>query len=96
MTKVLKKNARQNSHLQKSIGIDIHIKKAFEIIEEFLPDNYVHLVQNKVSFSPGTIRNVKFKKKGNVIIINALLEVSLENMEAIEKLKCLTNKGDIQ
>ncbi|MGG5599297.1 hypothetical protein ACPDHJ_05785 [Myroides sp. C8-3] len=78
MTKVAKKSTREkmHSHLDTNEAI---VKKSFTIIDEWLPREYVSLVQEKVKASEGVIRNVKYNRKGSAKIIKAMVEVALEN-----------------
>lgn len=73
--------------------VKIHIEKAFEIINEFLPSPYVDKVlallpepKPKKSY----IRNVRYRitasHDNRIDIINALLQVAKDNKAAIEKL----------
>ena len=68
-----------------------HIESAFEIIDNYLPDRYVSSVMNKLpknhSINASTIRNVRLKKSNRVDIINAMVEVALENKKQLEHLK---------
>lgn len=74
--------------------VDMHISKAYEIIEEFLPLNYSSAVMNKLpkdgSITSNMIRNVKKKLSSRLDILNAMVEVALENKNQQEKLKKLT------
>jgi len=77
MTNISKRKTSKNVHS--------HIDKAFAVIDEFLPFPYVDRVTKLVKSSPGTIRNVRSKREGNIKIIEALLKVALENKKQIEK-----------
>lgn len=75
--------------------MQIHILKAQEIINEFLPFNYVKLTLDKlnvkkITVTPGTIRNVKQGKGKRLDIIEALVEVALDNKKQIKKIEKLT------
>lgn len=74
-------------------NVKVHIEKAFEIINEFLPSPYVDKVlallpepKPKKSY----IRNVRYRVTAShdnrIDIINALLQVAKDNKAAIEKL----------
>ena len=74
-------------------NVKVHIEKAFEIINEFLPSPYVDKVlailpepRPKKSY----IRNVRHRvtpsHDNRIDIINALLEVAKENKALIERL----------
>ena len=63
--------------------------KCFEIIDKWLPKDYVSLVQAKIPAPSGTIRNIKSTRKGNFKIINAMVEVALENKACYEKLESI-------
>lgn len=73
--------------------VKVHIEKAFEIINEFLPSPYVDKVlallpepKPKKSY----VRNVRYRitasHDNRIDIINALLQVAKDNKAAIEKL----------
>ncbi|MFY0481421.1 hypothetical protein ACI6PS_02350 [Flavobacterium sp. PLA-1-15] len=74
----------------------LHIVKAFEIIEEHLPESYVALVKEKLTasgdkFSANVIRNVRIKKPEEIrsnhfAIVNAMVEVAKHNKLQKEKL----------
>ena len=76
-----------------------HIENSYQIIDDYLPSSYVGLVLGKLLTtsmiklpSSRTIRNVKNKYEGyenHIIIIKALVEVALDNKEALEGLKKL-------
>lgn len=63
-----------------------HISDAFVIIDEYLPFPYVDKVKKYVDSSSGSIRNVRYRREGNIKIIKALLEVSLNHKKEIESL----------
>jgi hypothetical protein len=73
--------------------VKIHVEKAFEIINAFLPSPYVDKV---LAILPepkpkkGYVRNVRHRVTAShdnrIDIINALLEVAKENKATIEKL----------
>jgi len=84
MTNVAKKKGTDNMHS--------HTVKAFEIIDEYLPYQYVEEVQEICKKPPGSIRNARIRKKGNMQIINALLTVALRYKEQQEKLQELINQ----
>ena len=85
MTKIIK-NKKQSDMYS-------HIKKAHDILNEHLPNLYVNKVSEKLSkkISLGTIRNVRHGLSNNIEVLNALVEVALENKSNIEKLKKITN-----
>jgi hypothetical protein len=78
----------------KDKNMQIHIEKAYKIIDNHLPFNYVTAVFEKLpkdtDVSAGMIRNTKKKLSKRLDIINAMVEVALENKALIEKLKRLT------
>lgn len=85
---------------EKEIGTDVqmHINKAFQIIELYLPKMYVEKVLEKfptdTKITSGIIRNVRNKTQTNLEsrleVVNALVEVALENKKQQEKLQNLT------
>ncbi len=88
MTKIKEKKEKQD--------VRLHIAKAFVIINEHLPDNYVQEVRKKLpEVSSGVIRNVKNQANkitdNKLNVVNALVEVALANKEEKEKLQSLIN-----
>lgn len=82
-----------------STNMQTHIEKAFKIIDEFLPFPYVDRVLEilpEPKPAKGYIRNVRARVTPNhdnrIDIINALVEVSLENKKQMKKLQELTSK----
>lgn len=75
--------------------VQTHIDKAHELIDMYLPTAYVEEVLKKLpeghSISKSTIRNVRAKSTTTRLeVLNALVEVAIENKNNIEKLKKLT------
>ena len=77
--------------------VQMHIDKAYEIIQNNLPSNYVKLVQEKLEepdLSSGIIRNLKNRvtkyPKTKINVLNALVEVANEYQEHLKKLRDLT------
>ena len=70
--------------------MQLHIDKARLIIAEFLPSEYVEKVLAKLpkdsNISKGTIRNVKNNLSNRLDVLNAMVEVALENKALQEKL----------
>lgn len=68
-----------------------HIKQARLIINEFLPKYYTDQVLQKTTpqsgITPGIIRNVKKGMSDRIDVLNAMVEVALENKELLEKFK---------
>ncbi|HRZ32842.1 MAG TPA: hypothetical protein P5188_11075 [Flavobacterium sp.] len=78
----------------KKLDMQSHIDNAYKIINEFLPETYLARVRKKlpqsVDVSDGTIRNVRqktLKAHSQIEVLNALVEVALENKKAIEQLE---------
>lgn len=78
----------------KKIDMQLHIEKSYEIIDTYLPKPYLVRVREKLPksliISDGTIHNIKNKfnkPDGKLEVLNALVEVALENKQAIEKLE---------
>lgn len=65
----------------------LHIKKAFAIIDEFLPYRYVDKVKKIHDAPEGSIRNVRNARCGNVQIVNALLKVALKEKKHLEEME---------
>jgi hypothetical protein len=78
----------------KQKDMQLHIDKARIIIAEFLPTEYVDKVLEKLpegsTISKGTIRNVKNKLSNRLDVLNAMVEVALENKALQEKLITIT------
>ena len=81
----------KNVIINKKINMQSHIDKAYKTIEEYLPANYIERVMLKIpvgiSVSKGTIRNIKNRSQepdSKIEVLNALVEVALENKKAIE------------
>lgn len=75
----------------KEHDMQLHIQKAYEIIDQYLPTNYANEVIEKLPtgsrITKGMIRNVKNKLNARLDILNAMVEVALENKRLQEKLK---------
>ena len=74
--------------------MDLHIEKAYKIIDEHLPFNYTNLVMAKLpkelGVTSGMIRNTKKRATKRIDILNAMVEVALENKKLLENFKELT------
>ena len=75
--------------------MDIHIEKAYQIIDKHLPFNYTKAVLAKfpqdAGVTSGMIRNVKKRAtKTRIDILNAMVEVALENKNLLENFRELT------
>lgn len=74
--------------------MELHIEKAYLIIDKHLPFNYTNLVMAKfpkeACVTSGMIRNVKKGATKRIDILNALVEVALENKKLLENFKELT------
>ena len=78
-----------------SEDMEIHIEKAYKIIDNHLPFNYTSLVMAKLpkelGVTSGMIRNVKKRAtKTRIDILNAMVEVALDNKKLLENFKELT------
>ena len=73
----------------------LHIEKARQIIDDFLPTKYTDEVTKNLQkvFKLGkyTLYNVAQKKSNNLDILNAMVEVALENKKKQEAFKSLVN-----
>lgn len=78
----------------KGKDVQSHIAKAYKIIDEYLPFNYVEDVLKKLpkdsSITKSIVRNVKKKHSVRIDVLNAMVEVALDNKKQITKLKKLT------
>lgn len=74
--------------------VQIHIKKAYQIIDDYLPFNYVEEVLKKLpkdtNVTKAIIRNVKKKHSSRLDVLNAMVEVALEHKKQQATLKRLT------
>lgn len=74
--------------------MDLHIEKAYQIIDTHLPFNYTNAVLAKfpqdAGITSGMIRNVKKRATKRIDILNAMVEVALENKKLKENFKELT------
>lgn len=75
--------------------VQLHITKAFEIIEEHLPANYVPEILERLppdtKITPSIIRNIRSKRaKGlttsYLFVVNAMVELAIDNKTQKEKL----------
>lgn len=90
MTNIIKENKKKDMHL--------HIDKAYKIIENNLPSNYVDKVLNKLkgdaTLTAGIIRNMKARvteyPNTRINVLNALVEVAKEYQKDIKQLENLT------
>jgi hypothetical protein len=77
-----------------SEDMELHIEKAYTIIDKHLPFNYTNLVIAKfpkeLGITSGMIRNVKKGATKRIDILNAMVEVALENKKLQEKLIKIT------
>jgi hypothetical protein len=80
----------------KTIDVHSHIKKAFTIIDSFLPKTYVDKVLERapeeIKLYAGLVRNVRNRVPGlnvnnHVQIVQLLVEVAKENKKNIENLE---------
>jgi hypothetical protein len=78
----------------KGKDVQLHIDKAYKIIDEYLPFNYVDDVLKKLpkgnTITKSIIRNVKKKHSSRLDVLNAMVEVALDNKKQMAKLKRLT------
>lgn len=79
--------------------VHLHIDKAYEIIKDNLPSNYVRLVRDKLNeddLSDSMIRNIKNRivqyPKVRINVLNALVEVAYEYNKDLNQLKNLTTQ----
>lgn len=87
MSKLIKK--------KKTSNVQTHIDQAYKLIDEFLPGDYVDLVIEKLPNDKQItkrmirlVRNqVNTKTNPKLEILNAIVEVALENKNQVEKLK---------
>ena len=86
MTNIIKNKKKED--------VQTHIDIAYEIIDTYLPKSYVDQVFKKLpknsTVTSGTIRNVRAKLNNRLDVLNALVEVALDNKVNIENLKNLT------
>lgn len=84
----------KNKTQEQKKDMQLHIKRSYQIIEEYLPATYMSRVREKlpknVNVSNGYIKNIKnkfCKPDTQIEVLNALVEVALENKQAIERLE---------
>ncbi len=89
MTNITENKQKQDVHM--------HIDKAYEIIKNNLPSNYVKKVHAKIQdpdLTDGMIRNLKNRvtkyPKTKINVLNALVEVANEYQDDLKNLKDLT------
>lgn len=77
--------------------VQMHIDKAYEIIKNNLPSNYVKKVHAKINdpeLTDGIIRNLKNRvtkyPKTKINVLNALVEVANEYQADLKNLEILT------
>ena len=74
----------------KTKDVQIHIAKAYEIIDKYLPRDYVSEVLKKLpkdsKVSAQSIYNARKKMSKRIEIINAMVEVALKYKKLEEKL----------
>lgn len=77
--------------------VQLHIDKAYAIIKNNLPSNYVKKVQAKIddpSLTAGIVRNLKNRvtiyPKTKINVLNALVEVANEYQADLKNLEQLT------
>jgi hypothetical protein len=77
--------------------VQMHIDKAYEIIKNNLPSNYVKQVHSKIRdplLTDGIIRNLKNRvtkyPKTKINVLNALVEVANEYQADLKNLENLT------
>lgn len=75
----------------------LHIDKAYGIIDNNLPDNYVNSVKSKLigqNVTSGIIRNIRNRKTeypmNHIHVVNALVQVANEYQNELAKLETLT------
>lgn len=91
MTKIIEKS--------KQIDVHLHIDKAYKIISDGLPTDYVEKVRaklpNEKGLTPGIVRNLKSRitlyPKSRINVLTAIVEVAKEYQAELEKLEKLTN-----
>lgn len=76
MTKLVKKTP--------AINIDSNIKKAFKVIDDYLPKHYTDLVKEICpEANANTIRIVRKRKSGDIKIIAALKKVAQQTKKTL-------------
>jgi hypothetical protein len=77
-----------------SESMELHIQKAYDIIDKHLPFHYTDLVLAKLptnsGITSGIVRNVKKKLSKRIDVLNAMVEVALDNKKLEENFKELT------
>lgn|SRR5690606_33137360 len=81
VTKLIKKTVQKN--------VQMHMDDVWAIIDTYLPRyGYVERVQKLISkkVAVGTIRNIRNKRQGDLDVVQAMLNVALEEKAKIEEL----------
>ena len=70
--------------------IDLNIQAMWEVIDNYLPNKYTPLVQEKLSnksipASSTSIRHTKSVRKGNIAIIKAMYDVAVETKNLLNQ-----------
>ena len=70
--------------------VQLHIDKAYKIIDKYLPNNYMKEVRRRLPkdtlFTDDAIYNARKKASKNIEIISAMVEVALKYKKLEEKL----------
>lgn len=89
MTNILEKDKKEEMRS--------HIAQARVIIEQYLPSTYTQLVLNRFAedsgITSGIIRNVKKGLSNRLDVLNAMVEVALEQKKLVETFKKNTQKN---
>lgn len=91
MTKIIEKNKKDDMHS--------HIDKAYDIINEHLPENYTDEVIKRAadeSVTKGIIRNLRYRitkyPSTRLPLLNIMVQIALEHKEQKEQLSKLVNQ----
>jgi hypothetical protein len=74
----------------KAKDVQVHIKKAYEIIDQYLPRDYVsqvyEILPKDTTISVQSIYNARKKMSKRIEIVNAMVEVAMKYKKMQEKL----------
>lgn len=82
MTNLINKNEKDD--------VQLHIDTAYEILDNYLPTIYMSKVLEKLpkdKYSKSIIRNVRARLNLKLDVLNAMVEVALENKNQLDILK---------
>jgi hypothetical protein len=93
MAKIIEKNKKK-----RNADMHLHIDRAYDLLKDRLPENYVTRVLQKCNdktLTSGIVRNIKLRitkyPSSRIAVLNALVELANEYQLECDKMKELTN-----